>query len=481
MALNPPSRARTTVIRQPRQGERQPSEPRIAPERHPHRVFGSIYALLFGFILLIVVGGVLLSLPVSRSEGTFTSLDTSFFTAVSAVTVTGHTVVNTPTYWSGFGQVVIFFLMLVGGLSFMAVSTFLLALIGLSPSLSERLVVRESIGADKMAGLTHVTRNIILVVVLFYLIGAAVIFASIRGMDGMDADETVWQSIFLSVSAFNNAGFSILPEDPFGSGLARLSSHWVMMGLLTVMIILGGIGWTVLVDVARHRRFVRLSLDSKMVIVTSMFLWAAGAGIFFLAEFGRVETIGPLDFGDKVVSAVFHSVSGRTAGFAAVDFGKVDDFTKLTFPMLMFIGGSAGSVAGGIKVVTLAVLIAAVFSSLRGRPEAEAFGRQVYHFQVLRAVTVAALGLALLAVMIPTLTVTDPDVPFVNMLFDIVSALGTNGTSTGIVPDLSLAGKSIFMVAMFVGRLGPIALALTLVSREETTTYRFAQERVRIG
>ena len=181
MAFNPPSRARTTVIRQPRQGERQPSEPRIAPERHPHRVFGSIYALLFGFILLIVVGGVLLALPVSQSEGAFTPLDTSFFTAVSAVTVTGHIVVNTPTYWSGFGQAVIFFLMLVGGLSFMAVSTFLLALIGLSPSLSERLVVRESIGADKMAGLTHVTRNIILVVVLFYLIGAGVIFASIRG------------------------------------------------------------------------------------------------------------------------------------------------------------------------------------------------------------------------------------------------------------------------------------------------------------
>ena len=481
MDPNPAPRARTTVIRQPRQGERQPSEPQTAPERRPHRVFGSIYALFVGFILLILVGGVLLSLPVSQREAAYTSLDTSFFTAVSAVTVTGHIVENTPTYWSGFGQAVIFFLMLIGGLGFMAVSTFLLALIGLSPSLSERLVVRESIGADKMAGLSDITRNILLIVFLFYLIGAAVIFASIRGMDGMDTANSLWQSAFLSVSAFNNAGFSILPEDPLGSGLARLASHWVMMGLLTVMIILGGIGWTVLVDVGRHRRFVRLSLDSKLVIVTSLFLWIAGAGIFFLAEYGRMETIGALDFGDKVVSAVFHSVSGRTAGFAAVDFGQVDDFTKLTFPMLMFIGGSAGSVAGGIKVVTLAVLIAAVFSSLRGRPEAEAFGRQIYHFQVLRAVTVAALGMGLLAIMIPTLTITDPDIPFVNVLFDVVSAIGTNGTSTGIVPDLSLAGKSIFMIAMFVGRLGPIALALALVSREEATTYRFAQERVRIG
>ena len=169
------------------------------------------------------------------------------------------------------------------------------------------------------------------------------------------------------------------------------------------------------------------------------------------------------------------------AGFSAVDFGMVDDFTKVTFPALMFIGGAAGSVAGGIKVATFAVIIAAVVSSVRGRSEAEAFGREIAHFQVLRALTVAALGVGFLMVVVPTLTVTAPDIPFLDLFFDTVSAFGTNGTSTGIVPGLSLAGKSIFMITMFVGRLGPLTLALALAPREEATIYRFARERVKIG
>ena len=433
--------------------------------------------------MLIVVGGLLLALPAASNGGGFTSLEVSFFTSVSALTVTGHvvTVESTGTYWSGFGQGVIFFLMLVGGLVFMAVATFLLALIGQRSTLPERLVMRDTMGADRMEGLRRITRNIIVVVFLIYLAGAAAIYWRIHGLDGIGIGESVWQSVFLSVSSFNNAGFSILPESPEGSGLARLSSMLSVMGFMTVLMILGGIGWTVLVDVSRQRRFARLSLDTKLVIVTSLVLWALGAGVFFLAEYARPETLGNFGIGDKTVSAIFHSVSGRTAGFTTVDFRFVDDFTKLTFAPLMFIGGAAGSVAGGIKVTTVAVIIAAVVSSVRGRSEAEAFGREIAHFQVLRALTVAALGLGFIMVVIPTLTLTDPDIPFVNLLFDTISAFGTNGTSTGIVPDLSLAGKSIFMVTMFIGRLGPIALALAVAPREEATVYRFVRERVKIG
>lgn len=431
--------------------------------------------------MLIVVGALLLALPVASHQDGFTSLEVSLFTAVSALTVTGHVVVNTSTYWTGFGQGVIFFLMLVGGLVFMAVATFLLALIGQRSTLSERLVMRDTMGVDRMEGIRRVTRNITIVVFLIYILGAAAIFWRINGLDGMDLATSLWQSTFLSVSSFNNAGFSILPEGPTGIGLARLSSEFALLGFMTVLMILGGIGWTVLVEVSRHHRFARFSLDTKLVIVTSLFLWVLGAGVFFLAEYGRAETLGDFSLGDKAVSAVFHSVSGRTAGFTAVNFALVDDFTKLTFAPLMFIGGAAGSVAGGIKVVTVAVIIAAVLSSIRGRSEAEAFGREIAHFQVLRAITVAALGLGFIAVAIPTLTLTDPDIPFVDLLFDTVSAFGTNGTSTGIVPDLSLAGKSIFMVAMFVGRLGPLTLALALAPREEATLYRFARERVKIG
>ena len=421
----------------------------------------------------------MLTIPAASSTEGFAPLDVAFFTAVSAITVTGHTVVDTGAYWSAFGQGVIFFLMLVGGLAFMAVATFLLFLIGQRSSLQERLVLRDTMGTDRMQGLRRVTLNILVVVLFIYALGATAIFWRINGLGGMGLGESIWQSTFLAVSAFNNAGFSILPESSAGTGLAGLGTEWGFLGFMTVLIILGGIGWTVLVDVSRHRRFARLSLDTKLVLVTSLGLWVLGAGTFFLAEYS--ETLAGFGPGDKAVSSVFHSVSARTAGFHSVDFGLVDDFTKVTFPALMFIGGGAGSVAGGIKVATFAVIIAAVVSSVRGRSEAEAFGREIAHFQVLRALTVAALGVGFLMLVLPTLTVTDPDIPFLDLFFDTVSAFGTTGTSTGIVPGLSLAGRCIFMITMFVGRLGPLTLALALAPREEASIYRFARERVKIG
>ena len=421
-----------------------------------------------------------MALPVSSTQGVFTPLEQSFFTAISAVTVTGHTVVNTSTYWSPFGQAIIFFLILVGGLSFMAVATFILALLGQRSSLSERLVLRDTMGMDRMEGLRRVTRNILLVVVLIYLVGAGAILWRIHGLDGMSLSQSVWQSIFLSVSAFNNAGFSILPELPSGTGLARIATEGFLLSFMMVLIILGGIGWTVLVDLANHRRFARVSLNTKLVIVTSLFLWLLGAGVLFLAEFSNENTHAGLAAVDRLIDSVFHSVSGRTAGFTTFDFGKASDFTKLTFPALMFIGGASGSVAGGIKVNTFAVIIAAVISSVRGRPQTEAFGREIADAQVFRALTVGVLGVVLILVVIPTLTLTEPEIPFLDLLFDAISAFGTTGSSTGIVPDLSLAGKTIFMVLMFIGRLGPLTLALAMAPREGTV-YRFVEERVTIG
>ena len=422
-----------------------------------------------------------MTLPVASTGDDFTSLEVSFFTAVSAATVTGHTVVNSSTYWSGFGQAIIFFLMLVGGLGFMTLATFLLILIGQRSTLPERLVMRDTMGVNRMEGLRRVARNLVIVVLLIYILGAIAIFWRIHGLDGMGTAKSAWHSLFLAVSAFNNAGFSILPETDPGNGIARLGTDITILGFLMVLIILGGIGWTVLVDLYRHRRFGRLSLDTKLVIVTSLFLWAFGAGALFLAELTRDDTLGTFGFADRGVNALFNSVSGRTAGLATIDFSKTDDFTKVMYPGLMFIGGGAGSVAGGIKVATFAVIVAAVISSIRGRAQAEAFGREIGHAQVLRALTVAVLGLGLIIIVIPTLTLTEKDIPFLDLLFDTVSAFGTTGTTAGTVPQLSLAGKCIFMVTMLAGRLGPLTLALALAPREEVTAYRFVQERVKIG
>ena len=448
--------------------------------RKPRRAFTSPFILFFGFVSLIVAGGLLLSLPVASRGGEWTTLEQSFFTATSAVTVTGLTVVNTGEYWSFFGQFVIFVLMLVGGLSFMALATFILALIGQRSSLSERLVMRDTIGVDRMEGLRRVTRNIVVLVLLIYVVGAIAIFWRIQGLQGMGFAESAWQSMFLSVSAFNNAGFSILPEIPAGSGLGWLFHAELLLLFMLVLIILGSSGWTVLVDLYRNRRFSRLSLDTKLVLVTTVFLWAFGALVLILAESTNPSTHATMNVLERVKDSVFHSVSGRTAGFTIIDFGEATDFTKLTYPFLMFIGGAAGSVAGGIKVNTFAVIIAAVIATMRGRPQAEAFGRGIDQSQVLRALTVGVLGLAYIGVITPTLTLTEQDIPFLNLLFDIVSAFGTTGSSTGIVPQLSLAGKCIFMITMFLGRLGPLTLAISLAPREQTV-YRFVEERVRIG
>ncbi len=478
-------RPRELVIRQSRLRDVQPSTSRAAPPRRPHRMRSSPYILLFSYVLLMGLGGLLLALPVSNHAEGFTSPVISFFTAISAATVTGHTVVNSSTYWSGFGQLILFILMIVGGLGFMVVSTFLLLIIGQRSTLQERLLtrglMRDTVGVNQMEGLRRIGRNVVLWVFFLYGVGTLVIFSQIRGLDGTSLGTSLWYSLFLSVSSFNNAGLNIIPETAAGGSLARFATNHTLLLFTSALMILGGVGWTVLLDIYRGRRFARFSLDTKLVVVTSLLLWGLGIGVLIVAEFSNTNTLGGLSWLDKSVNAVFQSVSGRTAGFATIDFGQVDDVTKMTYSWLMFVGGAAGSVAGGIKVVTFAVIVAAVVSSLRGRSGAEAFGREIPVSQLYRALTVAILGLGIISVLMPILNSTESGVPFVNLMFDTVSALGTTGASTGIVPGLSLAGKCLFMLAMFIGRVGPVVLALALAPREEPSVYRFAQERVKIG
>jgi len=455
------------------------------PPRQSRRMFGTTTILLSGFAILIMGGGALLTLPLAHNGPGFTSMEIAYFTSVSAVTVTGHITVDTSTYWSTFGQAVIFVLMLVGGLGFMVLSTFILLLIGQRSTLQERLLtralMRDTVGVDRLQGLRQLGRAVILMVFLLYAAGAAMIFWQIHGIDGLGTARSLWHSIFLSVSSFNNAGFNIIPEVPGGSSVARFVSNPILLMTMTILMILGGLGWVVIADIFRRRRFSRFSLETKLVLVTSILLWLLGAWVLYLAEFSNTATLGNFSWADKIVGAVFQSVSGRTAGFTIMDFGEVKDVTKTTFSGLMFIGGAAGSVAGGIKVATFAVLMSAVISSLRGRARAEAFGREIHQSQLHRALTVAVLGLAMIVISATVLTTLEPEIPFLDIIFDTVSAFGTTGASTGIIPDSGLASKIVFMVLMYGGRLGPVALALALVTEEDSAVYRFAQESVKIG
>jgi len=481
-----PRRPRDTVIRQPRLAELRPAISGEIPRRRPQRFFAAPFLLLYGFVSLILVGGVLLTLPISGNPGESTPWETAFFTATSAVTVTGHTAVSTANHWSFFGQGVIFLLMLIGGLGFMASAVFVLLLIGQRASLSEQLALRDTIGVEGLGGLRQITRNIVIVVLLIYLAGAVAMFFPIRSATGLGLLESAWQAVFLSVSSFNSAGFSILPEISDERALAILDRHWALQSVMAGLIVVGGIGWTILVDVYRNRRFSRFSLDTKLVLITSVVLWLLGFSVYFLEQYISISGSGydhPLE---QVGDSLFHSISGRTAGFIIVDFQATEDFTKLAYTFLMFIGGGSGSVAGGIKVNTLAVLVAVVIASIRSRPQTEAFGREIPQSQAFRAVAVAGLGILFILITVPALTITEADAlrtgtfGFLDLLFDTVSAYATNGSSTGIVPDLSQAGRFAFIAAMFIGRIGPLTLALALASPERTV-YRFAQERVKIG
>ena len=485
MAFRPRRRPIDNIIRLRRRRELSPTVAEVQPPKQNKPLFGTTTILFLGFALLIAAGGGLLTLPIAQNGTGFTAFETAFFTSVSAVTVTGHTVVDTSTYWSTFGQAVIFILMMVGGLGFMVVSTFILLLIGQRSTLQERLLtrdlMRDTVGVDQMGGLRHLGRAVIGVVFLLYAIGAVVIFLQINGIDGVGNLRSVWHSIFLSVSSFNNAGFNIIPEVPGGSSLTRFFSDPGLLITMTVLMILGGLGWVLVVDVFRKRRISRFSLETKLVLVTSIVLWVLGAFVLLLSEFNNSATMGDFSWFDKIFGAIFSSVSGRTAGFSIMDFGEVKDVTKSTFSGLMFIGGAAGSVAGGIKVATFAVLMAAVISSLKGRPHAEAFGREIHQSQLHRALTVAVLGFAFIVVSATVLTTLEPGIPFQDIIFDTVSAFGTTGASTGIIADTGLAAKILFMALMYVGRLGPVVLALALATEDDTEVYRFAQESVKIG
>lgn len=473
--------------------------PRPAPvrvpvrRRTPRRRWSSLPVLLLSiFLLLNITGGILLYLPAATVAPGSAGLPVAFFTAISAATVTGLTQVDTQTAWTFYGQAVIFLLMLVGGLEFIIGATVLVFLARRTTPIEED-IYRDTLGSGSSASVARVARNIVLAFMGGYLFGALLLFFQIRRIADFTLPEALWQSLFLSVSALNNAGLSILPNSPAGNNFTTLGAYPYLMAIITPMIIMGALGWTLTVDLRRHwspgfsrRRwwglfpfnFARLSLDTKLALIMTASLYAFSIGSLLFFEWGGILSDNSLP--GKLGVAAFHGVSGRTAGFAALNWEATREVTHLVFSGLMFVGGSTASVAGGIKVNTLAVLLAAARSATLRHPRTEIFRREIGAALVARALLVLALAVSFLFVTILVLTYTDPHLDFVDLLFETVSAFGTNGMSVGVSGQLSLAGSIVFMVAMLVGRIGPLTLLLLLVARDETP-YRYPEEPVRIG
>lgn len=468
------------IVRHPRLQELAPVHIPPSTPRVPGRQFQSPLILMYGFGSLIAAGTLLLWLPFFTTNGGFTPFLTALFTVTSAVTTTGLVVEESATYWNRGGQVILLVLLLIGGLGFMSTATFLLVIIAQRISLTNLLIMRESTGLSQRGDLVRLTIQVVTISLAIQLLGFLVFFWRF-GFTSHPVFDTVgeaaWQAAFLAASAFNNAGFSILPES--ASLEAFRTERWIL-GATALLIILGGISYSVLVDLVRHRRFNRFALDSRLVILLSLVLWVLGTAGLFLFELGNDATLKGLPLGQQLMDSFFQSVSGRTAGFSSIDFGATEQHTNFFFIGLMFIGGASGSTASGIKVNTVAVILVAVLSSIQSRPHVEAFGREISTRQVQRALTIGVLGLLAVFVVAVLLTLAE-GFPFIQVLFETVSAFGNVGLSTGITPDLSAWGQTILVVTMFIGRLGPLTFILALAQGEHRAIYRYSEERVKIG
>jgi trk system potassium uptake protein len=429
---------------------------------------------LFG---ITAVGTVLLALPIATADGQRTTLLDALFTSTSAASTTGLVIADTATRWSPFGQVVILGLTQLGGFAFMTGSTlFLLILVGRRTSLSDRLRVQAAGGVPQLGKVTDLVRRVALFTLICEVAGALVLAAAFL-LHGEDLATAAWWGVFHSISAFNNGGFDLFGESRSLTHLADAPTILVPIGTL---IVLGGLGFAIVGDVWAKRRWVRLALETKLVLLGTVILISVGALGTAMLEWSNPLTLGRLEPADRVVNALFHSVSLRSAGFDSLGVGSLVDESLFLAIGLMFIGGASGSTAGGIKINTVAVLLVAAWSAVRSSPSATAFGRSIPQTIVYRCVAIFLIGVAGAFVLALALQLTG-SLPFLGVIFESVSALSTSGVSTGLTSQFSPGGQLILVAAMFVGRLGPLVLVLALAQRTRPVTHRPAVEPVRIG
>jgi trk system potassium uptake protein TrkH len=431
--------------------------------------------LVSGFALIILLGALLLSMPFASASGDRLPFLDALFTATSATCVTGLVVVDTGTYFSVPGQIILMCLFQLGGLGFMTMATLVALVLRKKISLRERLLLQEAMNQSSMEGIVRLIRRVIVYSLSIELVGAA-LFASRFAFD-MPLGKAIYFGAFHAVSLFNNAGFDI-----FGNylSLTQYVSDPIVNLTAMLLIITGGLGFVVMSDLMEYRKNRRLSLHSKVVLSMTGTLIALGTIVIFIFEFSNSKTLGSLDFGGKVLSSFFQSVTPRTAGANTLDYTGIRQATMFFTIILMFIGASPGSTGGGIKTTTFTTLVGAVFAMIRGREDIVFFRHRLGKDRIFKALTITliSLGLVIIVTMILSMTETQP---FIHLLFEATSAFGTVGLSIGVTPELSTVGKVVIALTMFAGRLGPLTLAYALGPRTEKELYRHPEGKITIG
>ena len=435
--------------------------------------------IVLTFMAIILLGGLLLSLPISSRSGQWTSYLSSVFTATSATCVTGLTLFDTYTYWTGFGQAVILILIQVGGLGFMTIASLFFLLANRRIGLRQRVLMAQSLGIDQLSGIVKLVHHVLVRTAIVEGVGALIL--TIRFSLLVPFDRALWWGVFHSVSAFCNAGFDVVGAVDVGGSLIPFVGDWVVNFTIIALITVGGLGFFVWEDVLSKRSFRKTTVYTKMVLIISATLALGGGAVIALLEWNNPATLGNLPAAEKCLAALFQSVTSRTAGFYSIPQGTLRDATKTITDVLMFIGGSSGSTAGGVKTVTMGVLVLAVIAAARGRSRVTVFHRTISAQQVSDAVAVTSMvfGLALSASLVLSAT---NGLPMIDCLFETISAIATVGLSTGITPLLNEISQILLIILMYFGRVGVMTVSLGfLFSNAAEERYKYADTKVMIG
>jgi len=438
-------------------------------------LFTPIRSLTIGFSLLSIIGAMLLMMPFSSADGKYTSFLDSLFTSMSAVTTTGLIVVDTGTYFNRFGQSIIMILFQVGGLGYMVFIS--LAVLGFAGklSMSNRILLKESISRPTTIDLLKFTKMIILSTFIIELIG--VLLLTFYWLDDYTLTEAIFSAAFHSVSAFTTAGFSTYYDN-----LMKYAASPFINSVIIALMILGSVGFFVLYDVAsfiqpKQKMVRKLSMHSKLVLYLTLFLTIFGTAVIFYTEkWGNISSTT-----DRFLISLFQASSASTtAGFNSCDIGVMSIASLFVIIILMYIGAGPGGTAGGIKQTTFGVILISIYNQLTGREKVLALKRRISEDTVKRALSIAALALLWFVIAVLALTISE-EKDFIKMVFEVGSALGTVGLSAGITADLTVFGKIVIIITMLIGRVGPLGIGLTILRRKKIASYQYPEDEILVG
>ncbi|MBE9214625.1 ATPase [Plectonema cf. radiosum LEGE 06105] len=438
--------------------------------------------ICFGFLALVSVGTILLLMPFSTATGTWNDPIVALFTATSAVCVTGLAVVDTGTDFSFWGQLCILLLAQVGGLGYMTFTTFLIMLTGRRFNLRHKIAIQQSLDRREMQGSGQIIRSIIATTLFFEITGIFLLLLVFVPDFGWD--KGMWLAIFHSVSAWNNAGFSL-----FSDSLIGYQSSAILVLTISGLIIFGGIGYQVILEMffwlsSRFRktpRHIVLSLDYKVATSTTIFLLLLGTIAFFFVEIKNPKTVEYFNFRSQLLAALFQSVTTRTAGFNSIDIGSMTTTGLFITIAFMFIGASPGGTGGGMKTTTLRVFSSSTKSILQGKEEVLLYERRIAVSLILKAIGVVVGSVTAVIISTILISITDPKFDFIQILFEVVSAYATVGLSTGITSNISIWGKLILILTMYMGRVGVLLLMSAVLGDPKPTRINYPEENLLVG